>query len=338
MVRFALTILLVGLALAPSARAIDDESIITRPGKEDGPTEVEIVLYILDLDRVDTQQQAIEANLFLAARWHDPRLAHGEEGVQVRPLVSVWNPGLQILSQQRAWKTFPENVTIEADGQVSYVQRLWGSFSQPLDLRDFPLDEQTFKLHLTAQGGEANVKLVPGDDPPSGIADTLSVTDWDVTGVSVQNEPISFVEGYRPTAGLSMTVSLKRRVGFFVAKVIAPLLLIVAMSWLVFWINPKELGVQINVAITTMLTLIAYRFAVGSSLPAVSYLTRLDYFILGSTVLVYLVLLEVIIVSTMVRRHKNVKLARKVDRICRWAFPSAFIIVALESLVLRIGI
>jgi hypothetical protein len=35
--------------------------------------------------------------------------------------------------------------------------------------------------------------------------------------------------------------------------------MIVAMSWLVFWIDPKESGSQINVAITTMLTLIAVR-------------------------------------------------------------------------------
>jgi hypothetical protein len=50
-------------------------------------------------------------------------------------------------------------------------------------------------------------------------------------------------------------------------KVILPLILIVAMSWIVFWIDPEESGIQISVAITTMLTLIAYRFAVGADLP-----------------------------------------------------------------------
>ncbi len=41
-----------------------------------------------------------------------------------------------------------------------------------------------------------------------------------------------------------------------------------------------------------MLTLIAYRFLLGGMLPRISYLTRLDYFLLGSTVLVFLALVE----------------------------------------------
>ena len=39
-----------------------------------------------------------------------------------------------------------------------------------------------------------------------------------------------------------------------------------------------------------MLTLIAYRFLLGQSLPPVSYLTRLDYFLLGATILVFIAL------------------------------------------------
>jgi hypothetical protein len=40
-------------------------------------------------------------------------------------------------------------------------------------------------------------------------------------------------------------------------------------------------------AATSMLTLIAYRFAVDSQLPALPYMTRLDAFILTSTLLVF---------------------------------------------------
>jgi hypothetical protein len=36
-----------------------------------------------------------------------------------------------------------------------------------------------------------------------------------------------------------------------------------------------------------MLTLIAYRFSIGELVPKVAYLTRLDYFILGSTLMVF---------------------------------------------------
>jgi hypothetical protein len=44
---------------------------------------------------------------------------------------------------------------------------------------------------------------------------------------------------------------------------------------------------QVSIAMTSMLTLIAYRFAIDSQLPRLPYMTRLDVFILASTLLVF---------------------------------------------------
>ena len=41
----------------------------------------------------------------------------------------------------------------------------------------------------------------------------------------------------------------------YISKIILPLLLIVGMSWLVFWIDPELAGPQISIAVTPMLTL-----------------------------------------------------------------------------------
>jgi glycine receptor alpha-4 len=50
---------------------------------------------------------------------------------------------------------------------------------------------------------------------------------------------------------------------------------------------------RMSVAVTTMLTLMAYRFALGRLVPNLPYLTRFDYFTLGPTILIFLVLLLV---------------------------------------------
>jgi gamma-aminobutyric acid receptor subunit beta len=62
---------------------------------------------------------------------------------------------------------------------------------------------------------------------------------------------------------------------YYLLKVILPLLLIVMMSWTVFWIDPTNGGPQISVAVTSMLTLIAYRFAIGSEVPKLPILLDL---------------------------------------------------------------
>jgi hypothetical protein len=74
-------------------------------------------------------------------------------------------------------------------------------------------------------------------------------------------------------------------------------MLIVAMSWVVFWIDPLEIRSQFSVSVTTVLTLIAYHISLGSRLPEIPYLTRMDIFIFGSTLIVFASLLEVVLTS-----------------------------------------
>src|SRR5207245_4337950 len=99
--------------------------------------------------------------------------------------------------------------------------------------------------------------------------------------------------------------TVSRIVQFYVLKVILPLVLIVMMSWAVFWIDPVTSNSQISIAVTSMLTLIAYRFAVDSQLPRLPYMTRLDAFFLTSTLLVFFSLIEVLVTTILSNKHQE---------------------------------
>ena len=305
-----------------------------RPNREAGPTKVTVGAIFLDIDGINGADQTFDANFFYMLSWSDPRLAHDQERKSM-PLNEVWHPRIQILNQQKVWPTFPEVVSIAPDGQVVYRQRVWGTFSQPLNLRDFPFDRQSLSIQLVTAGYTVkDLELVV--DPRSGMGERLSLPDWDILAFSVDATAIRPISTL-PTEIAAMIFSFQadRRELFFIYKVIVPLVLIVAMSWIVFWIDPKESGTQISVAITTMLTLIAYRFAVGADVPKVDYMTRLDFFILGSTVLIYATLVQAVITSGLAKSGKVFE-AREVDLWCRWLFPGGFIVLALESLWLRL--
>ena len=156
--------------------------------------------------------------------------------------------------------------------------------------------------------------------------------DWEV-------KPDSFhidSELIETLVGFTYSLRVERRHLFYVAKVIIPLVLIMAMSWVVFWMDPKEGGgAQIGISVTAILTLIAYTFAAGASLPKVPYLTRLDYFILSSTVLVFLALVEATVSSYQARKGR-VEFARSIDRWSRWLFPSVFLLMTIMSLGFRL--
>ena len=121
-----------------------------------------------------------------------------------------------------------------------------------------------------------------------------------------------------------------RNSGYYIWKVIFPMFLIVFMSFSVFWIPPREIGTQVGLSVTSMLTLIAYRFAIGSIIPNVDYLTRFDKFVFGSTLLIFMALVESVTTGSL-SVNGRVELAERIDFYSRFVFPSAFIIIVIYS-------
>ena len=140
--------------------------------------------------------------------------------------------------------------------------------------------------------------------------------------------------GSGPTqiSGYAFEFTASRNVQHYLLKVILPLVLIVMMSWAVFCIDPVTSNSQINVAVTSMLTLIAYRFAIDSQLPRLPYMTRLDAFILTSTILVFFSLIEVL-VTTILDNNQQTERAKKIDRYCRVIFPVIFAVALIAFFV-----
>jgi hypothetical protein len=122
-----------------------------------------------------------------------------------------------------------------------------------------------------------------------------------------------------------MEVDVRRRTNYYFWKIIFPLCLIVIMSWIPRWIEPTQIGTNIGVATTSFLTLVAYLFAVAHLLPRVSYFTRMDEFILLSTVVVFVSLLQTAATTTLIPR--KTPLMARVDRWSRIVYPVVLLAV-----------
>lgn len=83
---------------------------------------------------------------------------------------------------------------------------------------------------------------------------------------------------------------------------------------------------RIGVATSSVLTLVANRFGLASLLPRLSYMTRIDYFTVGSTLLVFLALFMVVLIAFHDTKQKAV-FAGRMDPLARGAFPSAFVLL-----------
>jgi hypothetical protein len=325
---------LVSMAGADDLPDTVNDSLPTRPGPADQPTSVRAWIFMVDLDEINSAEQSITANVYYRLQWHDPRLIDKQGRYRTYPLDAVWNPSVIIVNQQRGWKTLPEIVQVSPDGLVTYSQRYYGKLSTPLALRDFPFDTHTFEFRLAAVGSSPDDVRFYTDPQRTGLgrADKLSIPDWECTKWTAFAKPYMPVEGERVVASYVYEFEADRMVGYYVVKVFLPLLLIVLMSWAVFWIDPSLVSAQISVSITSMLTLIAYQFVLADLLPKISYITRMDIFLLGSTALIYAALVEVIITSHMAT-HNKLAGACTMDAWSRVIFPVLFLGVILAAFV-----
>jgi len=319
------------LFLAVSSSAA--EGLAPGSNPERGPTEVRVKAFLVDVDDISSVRQSFSVSLYLEYRWRDPRFAaEGARGASISRS-ETGLPQFKIVNAQRVWDTFEGRIQVSPDGELVLRRRLWGQFAQPLDLNDFPFDQHSFEIQISAMASPDQLRFVPDPEKASGMSETLSVADWELSGLRMETRAYEPIPGELALPGLRISFHGRRHVGHYLVKVILPLILIVAMSWTVFWIDPQLATSQISVAVTSMLTLIAYRFAVGSELPNLHYLTRVDEFLMGSTVLVFASLLVVVVTSSLANRDQ-LERSRRIDRRSRWIFPLVFLLLSFHAFVL----
>src|SRR3954447_13584803 len=317
-------------------RGAEAPTVIDRPAADAGPTEVSVGIWIVDISNIDSAQQSFTAEIALVLRWKDPRLAHTGSGVVRYPLEQVWHPRVGIANETASViRKLPDGVEVEPDGSLVYRQIFAGAFTQPLRLQSFPFDRQKFHIQLVAVRYLPNeVRFVPDEDwvrhglkNAGGIASSVTLPDWTIENWETRPLTYALTPGLQ-YSGYIFEFTASRNVQHYILKVILPLVLIVIMSWVVFWTDPTSSNTQFSVAVTSMLTLIAYRFAVDTQLPRLPYMTRLDVFFLISTLLVFFSLIEVL-TTTILDNNDLPQPAKKLDHCCRIIFPVIFGIASI---------
>jgi len=313
--------------------AFQDTVRQSRPEAGQGATRILVAAYLVDVTSIDDATQSFDADIFLRFSWKDARLAHAGAGPCTAELTEIWNPRVVLANQRQVQRQLKEVAEISPDGAVRYVQRFYGTFSLPLDLGLFPFDRQVLPVTLVARAAHGDVELVP-DPTLLSRAQRLSTPNWEIGELATAAGEYSLQPGF-VVPQLEISFPARRLSDYYVWKLLIPMSIVVLMSWAAFWISPQHIAPRIGLCATSMLTLIAFRLALGSSLPPIPYLTRFDLFTVGATVLVLLALVQAVITTALWDRDKQV-LAWRFNRGAQILFPLLFLSVAMLSFV-RLG-
>ncbi len=319
------------LAICPltgeaAAAAPPSDQPVIQAATSDSAVQVTAALYVLDLLKIDDAEQTAFVDIAFWLSWRDESLASPSEGFRFYRPTQIWVPNVQVLNSLSLRNRRVDVVEVDANGNATYRRRLVGTISIPRDLSDFPVDTHLLRISLVAGGMRRAAELMI-DEQLTGQADNFSIADWDIGEGKAQLA--NFAAAGESFPMMVYEMEIRRKIGYYIWKVIIPLVMVVMMSWVVFWLDPKQTGPQIGIAATSILTLIAYRFSLGFLVPRLSYLTRLDLFIAGSSILVFAALAEALVTVSVAEERPA--LVRRIDITARWLAPLTFTLLLLKA-------
>ena len=306
------------------------------------PVPVAIDVFILDIFEISEPDGYFEVDAFLIAEWIDERLSfdadeYGYDWKIYRgPILEkkfkneIWWPDLYVTNGVGTREIISSDLVISPDGFLRYEERFNAKVQQDFDLEDFPFDEHSINLSIgtfSYLSNEVNFTQLTGSDDNF----TWQTNEWTVIDQG------KAVIGHIAYPDITYTMSIQRLYGYYVSKFILPLLLIVTISWAVFWMDLEDVNIadRLGISFTSMLTVVAFDFVSSDNLPKLSYPTTLDIILAASYVFLALTVLIIVYDSILVKKDR-LNLARKIDRVCRYLFPISYYLVIIGVIAYHI--
>ncbi len=189
---------------------------------------------------------------------------------------------LKPYTQQVEWM---KNSGWDNELRVKYSEIGTHLFNINFKYHNFPFDKQTII-----------VKLINNLDMEEGL---LKVSDYskkylmefqkknNISGWNIVDNRLVYgnYQGpvdNNPSSTVSLEIDIERKSGYYLYKVILPIVIILIVCWASLWIRPKELESKLTITIVCLLSLIAYNFIIDGEIPKLAYLTIIDWIILTS--------------------------------------------------------
>ncbi|CAI4223226.1 unnamed protein product [Auanema sp. JU1783] len=280
-------------------------------------TDVHVAIYIESMSSFKAQTMDFEVDMYLAMGWFDRRLAHNctYPILVTNKLIAdrMWHPDLYFVNSKFAYLqevTTPNMmVIIYPDGLIFKSMRLDVTLSCMMDLKLFPIDYQECPLVIQSYAYiEQLVNLTWHVDPPYfpiGSNADIKLNDMAITKTKFEKcaGPYPMFRGAADWSCIRAFIVMKRLVLFHIIQTYIPTGMLVSISWMSFWLDPRASPARISLTITSLLTLTTMSNGARQDLPQVSYIKALDIWLTFSQALIFLVLLEYSFVSFYVTKR-----------------------------------
>jgi hypothetical protein len=316
------------------------------PPRDGGPVVVRAGFDLRDINEIDDEAETFEFEGVLTLEWHDERQAFdaAAEGVseklyqgdyQFDEVFTGWFPQVVLMNESGLYEKHGVLLRVRPDGSLRLLETVNAAAKADLDLRAYPFDRQRLEAIFEVLGfDESEVALKPAA-AADGAAPAVRLPQWRVVqvGTSIRSHPAPYAGKLGVASTFVVGMDMERKSLFMIRLVIVPLVLIVILSWSVFWMDQSSLGDRVSVSFIGILTVVAYQIVLSELLPRISYMTLMNGFLNMSFFVVCASVVVSLWVGSLDRRGQTAT-GDRIDRRCRWIFP----VVYLGLLLVVLGV
>jgi hypothetical protein len=317
-----------GQAVAPSA-------LTPPPG--DRPVVVRASFHLWEINGIDDEAETFEFTGVLTLAWKDPRQAFdpAKEGVaekiyqgsyQFDELSPSWYPQVVLANVSGLCDRDAILLRVQPDGTCIQVETFNAVAKTDLNLRRYPFDHQRLEAIFEVLGfGSDEVLLEVADGRRGHPAIDLRVPQWNLRSVGAHTRKLHapYAGSMGESSAFVLAIDVRRQSFFVVRLIVLPLIVIVMLSWSVFWMDRSAAGDRVSVSFVGILTVVAYQMVIGGILPDIAYVTFIHGFLNVSFLLMCATVAVNLWVGACEKRGETAR-GHRIDHRCRWAFPITY--------------
>lgn len=319
------------------SRTVAPDSFVLGPPKGDGPAGVQASFELHDINLINDEDQVFEFTGIVALKWRDPRQAFdpvqagvGEKvfqgNYQFDELSPGWFPQVVLVNEAEPLESSGVVLRIQPDGTSTLTMMLNAAAKVDLDLRRFPYDRHRVEMIFEVLGFDASevvMQVAAGHTTLS--TDHIRVPQWSVEGatLSTRERQVSSAGLRGVASSLVLAVEVERQSWYARRLIVFPLIMIVLLSFTVFWMDRSSLGDRISVSFIGILTAVAYQTVMSDNLPRIAYVTLMHGFLNLSFLMMCATVVINLVVGSLDKNGRQ-SAGDRLDRRCRWIFPIAY--------------
>lgn len=293
------------------------------------------LLQVLEIEPASADTPKITAQFKIRVQWQDDRLRappsdkHAVHAFQdadaTDKLNRMFDPRISIVDGTTEMDH--QHLRIYPNGVVNLSQVITVVTPANMNLTHFPFDSQIFNFRFAStywDEEELDLQLNPIE---TGMIPDAAPASWhfDYTGHHIAKSQVrAHSENFYV---FNFLVHAERDPRYFIWRLLLPLIVIVILSWNVFWMY-EDASSALGNCFVFLLTVVAFHQIANEMLPLIPNFTFMDSIVFISYGFIIIPTFQVMVTTKLEQQGRSAD-AETIRKYCRWFVPISFVLTLL---------